>query len=210
MHANPIGEAASLPSSDLPADSFANQVSGDEGGQHLAATPDPVATSPVLDRLRARYTASRGARRKSLMILPGRYGNLLGVRLMPMPDDIREGQGPKMLRAAQSGSEEAQLNAAAEMIVACTETILLRDEETGELKPMHEAVDEYAGQTPVLWDDRLLAAVGLDVPSEYVSPERVVRMVWSNKAALGSAVQALQAFLTEDDAGDTEADADPL
>lgn len=200
MNAYPEGGAAQSPPTDLPEDSFGAIVGHDEGAEHIVAAAAPI-SSPILDRLRQRYELSKKDRRKTLMILPGRYDNMLAVRLMPISDEERQKRAPKLMRAAQSGNEEAALNAAAELIVAATETILLRDED-GELKPMGEVVDQYQGQEPVGWDERLLSAVGLDVPAEMVTPERVLRMVWSNKAAINGAVQALQAFMTEDDPGD--------
>lgn len=163
-----------------------------------------AAPSPVIERLRSAYAAQDGAaRRKTMMIVPARYHAALAFRAKPIPfEDFRKEAEKAVKRGVDS--IESELNFAAKVICHSCETILLAEEEGGELRPADEVVNEFAGGGPIRFDARLCELLGIEpVPSnEYA----IARLVYSNKQAMLVALQGLLAFFTEETAGDEDED----
>lgn len=170
-----------------------------------SAEPDLPAPPPVIDSLRAAYAEKNGdERRKTFLIVPGRYRSALGFRAKPIPyEQFRKEADRAMRRGIDSA--EAETAFAAKVIAHSCETIVVRDSD-GELRPAEEVVNQYAGTGPVRFDSRLCEMLGIEpVPS---SETEIARLVYSNKQAMQIALRELLAFFTEETAGDDEDEGD--
>lgn len=202
MNATPQGDVGTSPH-ETPAEATSPSQTPEEAPGNGLAPPS------VLSRLRGAYARaqeSKGDRRKTILIVPGRYEGLLGVRFRPIPWDEQRKRVMKAQRqGGGAGNAEVELDYAAGVIAEACETIMLRDEASGELLPATEAVREFAGQDPVRFDSRLLSVLGIDVPSaDRLRGKSIVRLVYDNPAALNSDFGALQAWLSEEQAGDED------
>lgn len=159
--------------------------------------------SSIFDGLRRSYQETQEDRRKTIQIVPGRFGGNLAVRYKPGPWTNYRKRAERAMN--KGGGEEAELRFAADTMVECIETIMFRANDGEELKPLDEANPEWTG-SPVLWDNRLAEAVGVSpIPG---SNAAICRAVFLNAAALNAHFTTLDAWLKESIPSDGEDDED--
>ena len=194
---NPAETGEAPARTDAPPDPTQN---GHEEPQGAAVAP--LGPSPVIDQLRSAYAEKNAEdRRKTLLIVPGRYGSALGFRAMPIPYDTWRKEADRAIRRGID-SAEAETQFAAKVIAHSCESILVRDPEIGELRPAEEVLKEFAGTGPVRFDERLCQMLGIDPPPS--SEPAIARLVYSNKQAMQVTLRELLAFFTEETASDED------
>lgn len=112
----------------------------------------------LLDGIRAKRKESikKNRERRLDMELPSSGGALIVRYLAPAWE---QAAGP-VRRALNSDGGQEEIDASADLLARCCETILLRDED-GVLVPLNEAVEEF-GDLPVRFDDELCQALKIE------------------------------------------------
>lgn len=200
---NPANTGEAFAHTDAEPATHTEEPQGTANGhdEDLDAVPSIFQMPAIIDRLTAAYANANAERRKTFMIVPGRYGSALAFRAKPIPyEQFRK----EAERAAKRGvdSAEAETAFAAKVIVGSCEAIMVADGVGGDLRPAEEVVREFASSGPVLFDSRLCQMLGISpVPdSEYA----IARLVYNNKQAMQTTLRELLAFFSEETAGDDE------
>lgn len=195
MNADPRGEAALLSPSE-------------ENTESPATAPEPPqettgGTLPpsVLETLRKAAQSGGESRRKTLLILPGRFNSALAARYMPADwDAIRK----EAKRRNRRGDKDEFGFSAYQVAIACEE-ILIRPKPGAEFMGLGESL----GEGPVAYEPRLLEILGLLEPDDpRPGPGDVVRVLFRNKEALIAHLVELTAWQREE-ADEDEDEADP-
>lgn len=200
----PDPKGAEGPTTETPTVELDPEVRPDRnGGDEIdpEARPSQIEPSSIFDDLREQYHEATEDRRITIPIAPGRFHGNLAARYRPGPWSDYRRRAERMMRRG-GGSEEAELQFAAQTLVQCCETILYRPTDATELVPMHEANPIWRGGEPVRYDDRLAQAVGID-PSPG-SATAICRLVFRNPAALNDHFVTLDAWLKEAIGSDEE------
>jgi hypothetical protein len=169
-------------------------------------TTNGTAPEPILDRLRAAYATAGEERRETFPVLPGRFNGSLAVECHPVDWKAVRKRVKRLMKRGQLGSEEGDLEYAAQYLVDACEQFLVRPGDGEDFKPLHEAVPRF-GPSPVRYDARLAEAIGLSLTGNE-SPAQIVRVLFLNPAALNDHFVAVDQWNKEATPSDEDDDED--
>lgn len=160
---------------DVPAQDDPSPVGADSG---------PAGGRSVLQELRERReTRAKASPRRLTLDIPG-YGGRLAV-IYGYPEDGYKRLAEAMRRGFTSDEKDARLNAAADIIVAATKSVIAKDEQGNPIDLLTDAIlpGDSLPVTPLRFTSRLADALAIEVPEDIERKGRyIIRQVFSPQA----------------------------